>query len=406
MVDDGRSGGNPEADLPLVSIGVPVRNGAAHLSEALESVLAQDYPRYEVIVCDNGSDDATPEIAGAFARRDGRFLYVSNGKDLGFLANFRRTLELAHGTYFTWLAHDDLLSDRSYLSRTVRHLQDHPEVVCCFTGFSLSPFELAGSPDLRSFPEFSPDRWPAGRRQLFRWPHGWVDLAIYGVFRKAALDSVPIPHRTYRGRPHIFWWETEVLTALSGLGAIAALPEALRTYRRAAASAGHDAVSGVSTFDMLLLGLQIKYLLLVQALRLPVPPAEKLPIAATALGNLFRANVRQPFDHRRELRHLERQAAGLRRTAAERSRLLSSLRSVVAERRAAAGSTGEQMDDGPAAPPAPAAPERRSRLTDYFSPPTPEQSGYYLALSRHVEGLRRHVEEQARQIEKLHSEAA
>ncbi|HEX2028218.1 MAG TPA: glycosyltransferase, partial [Nitriliruptorales bacterium] len=57
--------------LPLVSVVVPVYQGADHIAGCIESVLAQDYPgdRLEMLVVDNGSSDATREIAGSYPVR-------------------------------------------------------------------------------------------------------------------------------------------------------------------------------------------------------------------------------------------------------------------------------------------------------------------------------------------------
>jgi len=60
----------PDADCPRVSILVAARDEAAKLPEALPTLLAQDYPRYEVIVVDDRSRDATREILDEFSRAD------------------------------------------------------------------------------------------------------------------------------------------------------------------------------------------------------------------------------------------------------------------------------------------------------------------------------------------------
>lgn len=64
---------------PAVSVVLPVRDGEATLGAALESLRVQTFPRFEVIVVDDGSRDATAEIARVWERRDGRFRVVGGG---------------------------------------------------------------------------------------------------------------------------------------------------------------------------------------------------------------------------------------------------------------------------------------------------------------------------------------
>jgi hypothetical protein len=59
-------------DLPAVSIGLPVRNGAPLLAAAIESLLAQDFGDFELLISDNASDDGTPDLCSTFARSDRR----------------------------------------------------------------------------------------------------------------------------------------------------------------------------------------------------------------------------------------------------------------------------------------------------------------------------------------------
>jgi glycosyltransferase involved in cell wall biosynthesis len=93
---------------PLVTIGMPVYNGAPYVAKALDALLAQDYPRLEILVSDNASSDETPRICEERARRDPRLSYLRNDANIGATANFRRVLSLARGEYFMWAAHDDL----------------------------------------------------------------------------------------------------------------------------------------------------------------------------------------------------------------------------------------------------------------------------------------------------------
>ena len=89
---------------PRVSIGLPVRNGARFLREAVDSLLSQTYSDFELIICDNDSDDGTDEIALGYARADHRVRYYRNEQNIGAARNFNNTFALARGQYFKWAA--------------------------------------------------------------------------------------------------------------------------------------------------------------------------------------------------------------------------------------------------------------------------------------------------------------
>lgn len=66
-----------------VSIGLPVYNGGAYISQALDSLLAQTYKKFQIIVCDNSSTDRAEEICRHNAERDSRIRHFRNPKNLG-----------------------------------------------------------------------------------------------------------------------------------------------------------------------------------------------------------------------------------------------------------------------------------------------------------------------------------
>ncbi len=92
---------------PKVSIGMPVYNGAAYVCEALDSLLAQTYRDFELIISDNASTDGTRSICEGYASRDPRIRYVRQPENIGAVGNFRYVLSEARGEYFMWAAHDD-----------------------------------------------------------------------------------------------------------------------------------------------------------------------------------------------------------------------------------------------------------------------------------------------------------
>src|SRR6516165_373080 len=72
---------------PHLSIGVPVHNGALFLRQALESLMAQTYEDFELIIADNASTDETESICQSFAAQDRRVRYHRSNKNLGAARN-------------------------------------------------------------------------------------------------------------------------------------------------------------------------------------------------------------------------------------------------------------------------------------------------------------------------------
>lgn len=115
---------------PRVSIGLPVYNGEKYLEEALESILAQTYTGFELIISDNASTDRTPDICQAYVIKDPRIRYYRNEKNLGAAWNFNHVFELSSGEYFKWAPHDDLLAPE-YLSKCIEVLDNDNSIILC-----------------------------------------------------------------------------------------------------------------------------------------------------------------------------------------------------------------------------------------------------------------------------------
>ena len=91
----------------LISVVMPVRNGANYLAEALDSILSQSYPDFELHVSDNASDDATPDILADYAARDARVKVSRSVELLGQVGNMNRAVGLANTPWVRILCHDD-----------------------------------------------------------------------------------------------------------------------------------------------------------------------------------------------------------------------------------------------------------------------------------------------------------
>jgi hypothetical protein len=102
----------------LVSVGLPVRNGADRIGEVVRSVLAQDYDQIELVICDNASTDYTEDVCRELVRSDSRIVYHRHQDNIGLLGNFISAIQIAKGTYFRWIGDDDWLAP-DFVSRTL-----------------------------------------------------------------------------------------------------------------------------------------------------------------------------------------------------------------------------------------------------------------------------------------------
>lgn len=123
-------------DTPKVSIGLPVYNGEKYLVEALDTILAQTYEDFELIISDNDSTDRTQAICLEYAARDQRIRYFKNDKNIGAVPNHNHVFNLARGEYFKWVGYDDRMA-RDFLHKCVEVLDDNPDVILCMSRTSL-----------------------------------------------------------------------------------------------------------------------------------------------------------------------------------------------------------------------------------------------------------------------------
>jgi glycosyltransferase involved in cell wall biosynthesis len=176
-------------DLPLVTVGLPVHNGGDHLREALDSLLAQDYPNFVVLLSDNASTDQTSDLCREYAARDQRVRHLPTDALIEIAANFRRVALLAVGEYFMWAAHDDLW-EPTFVSSMVRSLEAHPGAVLAFSRFdNIDDAGLVA----RTFAEDWPSIWRYSRRRQFA-SMALLDESrtqkanhFYGLMRRDAL---------------------------------------------------------------------------------------------------------------------------------------------------------------------------------------------------------------------------
>jgi len=110
-----------------VSILVPCHNEASNIEDTVEALLAIDYPLFEILLIDDGSTDASPQMLDAMARKDNRIRVVHLAKNQGKAVGLNTAAMVARYDYFLCIDGDSLV-DPHCLHWMMRHLVNSPRV--------------------------------------------------------------------------------------------------------------------------------------------------------------------------------------------------------------------------------------------------------------------------------------
>ncbi len=221
--------------MPKVSVIIPTYNRAAYLLEALESVFAQTFEDYEIIVIDDGSTDDTRRVVQPLVD-SGKIRYVYQ-ENQGESAARNHGIRLAEGEYLAFLDSDDLMRPTK-LEKQVAYLDAHPEagmVHSCFERFN-NQGEVLGYRDTTHL-------------------MGWV-------YPRILLDwSVLIPPSTVVVRAEVMrvvggflvgmrWGpDLDLWRRITRCYPIGVVPEALTQMRYHSGSVSSDKVSAIASFE-------------------------------------------------------------------------------------------------------------------------------------------------------------
>jgi len=212
-----------KSSIPRLSIGLPVYNGQNYLTKAIDSILAQSFQDFELVICDNASTDRTAEICQDYAARDRRVRYHRNPSNIGSGRNFDAVFRLSSGgEYFKWAAHDDVLCP-TFLEKCVSALDRDSDAVLCQALVALINSEdtvtevydpkLTGTQSSRAS-----DRFASIVLQ------GHMSTDFFGVIRRSALEET-FSQRDYVNADHV------LLAVLALRGRFIQIPEPLFQHR-------------------------------------------------------------------------------------------------------------------------------------------------------------------------------
>lgn len=208
---------------PRVIIGAPIFGHAFELRESIESILCQTFTDFALVLVDDCSADATPDIAREYAALDGRVSFHANTDRLGMIDNWRRAFDLAHAMYpdaeyFGWASDHDVWHPR-WLQQMVAELDRHAGAVMAY------PLNRRIGPSgevLARKPWTFETRGVTGRwRRLgLTIRHMSAGNMIYGLYRVGALKKAGV----FR---HVLVPDRLLLTELSLYGQFHQVPQVL-----------------------------------------------------------------------------------------------------------------------------------------------------------------------------------
>jgi glycosyltransferase involved in cell wall biosynthesis/transposase-like protein len=192
-----------QAELPLVSVGMPCYNRPDSLARILEIVRAQTYSNLDIIVSDNASPDPrVPEIIRAHQRLDPRIRAFRQQENVGLIRNHDYVKARARGDLFLWV-HDDDEIPENYIEECVKVLQDNPQATLvgpsCDRYLDEQYWKSYDDWDTRGQSPYQ--RLDALVRSAFN-NHWRFEQYFSGVFRLAAAPHSLSPH--FKSQFHLF----------------------------------------------------------------------------------------------------------------------------------------------------------------------------------------------------------
>lgn len=111
-----------------ISVIMGIYNCEKTLGEALDCIVNQTYNNWEVVMCDDGSDDGTVQVAEKYIKKyPNKFVLLKNGKNLGLNQTLNNCLKIAKGDYIARMDGDDLCVENRF-EKEVEILNQHPEI--------------------------------------------------------------------------------------------------------------------------------------------------------------------------------------------------------------------------------------------------------------------------------------
>lgn len=205
---------------PLVSIGMPVYNGSKYIRTAIDSLLAQSFSDFELIISDNASNDDTRKQCELYQKNDNRIRYILQPKNMGAGWNFQYVLLQATGRYFMWAAADDawasnwlevlleFITDSDFSVRGKIHYMEHSKITSIIQPkdfrknsllkFFLPPETLKEARHFYIYGLFQTDRLKCLNKECLQCDWHPDYLYVYSMLQRGNLRTTSETYQLYR----------------------------------------------------------------------------------------------------------------------------------------------------------------------------------------------------------------
>ena len=206
----------------LISVVVPVYNVEPYLPDCLDSILAQDYPRFECILVNDGSTDRSGDICDEYARRDIRFR-VFHQQNAGVSAARNKGIAEARGEFITFIDSDDWV-DSSYLSSLINASADADLIV--------SGYKIHHPDKINDLKPTKEDRFCLDEKHIPKIVELLVNYTFYGPYCKLFRSNI-LKQKQLKFPEHLTFGEDLCFNFeyLRHITTIASVPESHYHYR-------------------------------------------------------------------------------------------------------------------------------------------------------------------------------
>lgn len=204
---------------PMISAVMPVFNGARYLKYAIESILAQTYRNFELIIVNDGSTDKSAELIGNYASCNEIINFISYSGNRGCVSAMTLGLAQAKGKFVTFADCDDVSSSDRF-EKQIEHLTRNQDLV--LLGSNVAVIDPFGNSlqNLVTMPE------EHNEIVQLLLTGGWPIVQPTTLIRREAIEAIGGIRSCYGSH-----WDHDMFLRLSEIGKLGNLPKKLYSYR-------------------------------------------------------------------------------------------------------------------------------------------------------------------------------